>query len=449
MSFLDIAASFASNSLTLFVGTGLSKHLTDGAAPSWLELLEECTKRIDDDNELFGELFSVDDDQKVECKMELTICAQILETEYLIRQRNIREEICEILREKINDDTINFERVEELRFFIEQNPNINIITTNYDTILSDYVIPELRRVIVEGSPIARANTGVNIYHVHGCITKPETIVLTINDYFKFQHKENYFSRKLYTLIQETTVVVLGYSLGDFNLNRILNEARYTRGESLKKIDIYYVTRGSVKARLKRYYLRSYGVEIIEGCSVSRFVKGVQGVYEKAKDLIVEKAPILQKVIDGEKSYKEEAMKLKGFMNRIFLRASILGIETNNEDFQKYLIYLLTKKKEFTEEFNAWDQYTHLAEWLIEIASYIEIENSHIKKEYLEFVDYSFKKMSKKLLVGSAWKAYEVWESQWENIRHENQKLVLQMIKDGEYHRLTGVPYLLKKYSAEQ
>src|SRR5699024_4204935 len=103
----------------------------------------------------------------------------------------------------------------------------------------------------------RANSGINIYHVHGSIEQPESIVLTIDDYFNFQHKENYFSKKLYTLLQETTVAVIGYSRSDFNLNKVFNEVRNTRTESLRKTDIYYITRTSIDQILKRYYFTSY------------------------------------------------------------------------------------------------------------------------------------------------------------------------------------------------
>ncbi len=46
--FLELAVSLASKSLTLFVGTGLSKYLTGNKAPSWLELLIDLTTLIDD-----------------------------------------------------------------------------------------------------------------------------------------------------------------------------------------------------------------------------------------------------------------------------------------------------------------------------------------------------------------------------------------------------------------
>jgi len=58
--YLDIATSLHTNSLTLFVGTGFSKYMTNGNAPNWLELLVECTKVIDNDDKLLNQLFNTD-----------------------------------------------------------------------------------------------------------------------------------------------------------------------------------------------------------------------------------------------------------------------------------------------------------------------------------------------------------------------------------------------------
>ena len=49
MNFLEIAVPLVSESLTIFVGSGFSKYLTDNKAPSWTELLEELAKEINFD----------------------------------------------------------------------------------------------------------------------------------------------------------------------------------------------------------------------------------------------------------------------------------------------------------------------------------------------------------------------------------------------------------------
>jgi hypothetical protein len=443
MSYLDIATSLATNSLTLFVGTGLSKHLTNGAAPSWLELLIECAKRLDD-KKVIKDLFEEDDDGNLNSKMELTVCAQVLELEYIHKRMDIRVMIKEILDEKINESTVINKKIEELSDFLVQHPNINIVTTNYDNLLSEFVRKENRKLIIDGSALAKSNSGVNIYHIHGSVQKPQSIVLTMNDYFRFQHKENYLSRKLYTLLQESTVVILGYSLGDFNLNTILSEAHSHKTLTYKNSDTYYISRDRVDKIFKRYYLHTFGIDVIENCTVSNFVSEVSKIYPSAKRNIVDKAPNLSKIIRGELDYLDEAVKTKGFLHRLILRASILGIEPDDREFQLYLLKVLERKKEFCRENGAWGQYPHLTEWIIYLGSVIDFSSSYIKDEVSDVIHYNLINMGKDSMEYS-WESYEIWMSQWNNLKVENKQFILSIIDSRSYTSSSGVHDIKRRF----
>lgn len=129
--FLDLATSLYTNSLTLFIGTGFSKYLTNGIAPSWLELLVECTKAIDKDDKLLKQLFKIDEEGSVVGAVyELPICAQILEIEYKKNKCDLKEKISEIIQDLINEETIDKEKLEKLKDFFIKHPNVNILTTN-------------------------------------------------------------------------------------------------------------------------------------------------------------------------------------------------------------------------------------------------------------------------------------------------------------------------------
>lgn len=87
--YLEIATALAGKSLTYFIGTGFSKHLTDNNAPSWVELLVESSDRIDaltGRSELLNSLFEKDSDGNTICKHDILVCAQILELEYKKRK---------------------------------------------------------------------------------------------------------------------------------------------------------------------------------------------------------------------------------------------------------------------------------------------------------------------------------------------------------------------------
>jgi len=417
--------------------------MTNGEAPNWLELLVDCTRAIDKENKLLNQLFNSDSSGKVkEAIYELSICAQILEGEYLKKRKNIKEEISKIIQARINEKTIDKEKLAHLQAFFSEHPNINIVTTNYDTIFSDYVIPITSRIVIEGSIIPRINSGQNIYHIHGYINRPESIILTINDYYNFQNSNNYFSRKFFTLLQETTVAILGYSLGDFNLNSILNEVKNSKNESFRRTEIYYITKDSIAEVIEKFYSITYGIKVIQNTTTDAFFDNIDKQYGKAKTLI-DSVEDLKDVIAGTHSYTDDFLKLKISLTTILLQAASLGIDSKDKHFIKTLVTLLKKKRVFTREDNAWSQYEHLADWLIEIASIIVIKGTEFEKEFCEIAIYSFRYSSKRLYRGYSWHAWESWHNRWQEMKLENQIMLEDIIKNNTWDTLLDIPAIIE------
>ncbi|GHF48391.1 hypothetical protein GCM10017056_19920 [Seohaeicola zhoushanensis] len=97
-----------------------------------------------------------------------------------------------------------------------------IITTNYDMSLEaifDGYVP------VTGQTIIRYNTNSfgEIFHIHGDVSDPASIVLTQADYQNWQQKKKYISAKLLTYFAEHPVFIFGYKLGDPNVKGILRD----------------------------------------------------------------------------------------------------------------------------------------------------------------------------------------------------------------------------------
>jgi hypothetical protein len=441
--YLDISTSLHTNSLTLFVGTGFSKYMTNGKAPNWLELLVEATTIIDKDDKLLNQLFNSDSSGKIkEAKYDLTICAQILENEYIKKRKNIKEQISLIIKSFINETTIDKTKLEHLQKFFSIHPNINVITTNYDTIFSEYIVPLTSRIIIEGSTIPRINSGQNIYHIHGSINKPESIVLTINDYYNFQNSNNYFSRKFFTLLQESTVAIIGYSLGDFNLNSILNEVKSSKKESIRRAEIYYITKDSVNELIERFYSITYAIKVIEYTEINEFFDNIDEKYDKAKKLI-DSVEDLKDVIAGTKEYTDDFLKLRISLTEILVQAASIGIESTDDDFISTLFSLLKKKKDFTTESGAWLQYEHLSDWLVEIASIIVIKGTKYEDEYCEITSYSFRKSSRKLYKGYSWHAWTTWHNRWHEMKIENQIMLEDLIKNNKWDSDLEIPEIIK------
>ncbi|WP_218117905.1 SIR2 family protein [Staphylococcus aureus] len=108
---------------------------------------------------------------------------------------------------------------EELAVLKKARKNIgSIITTNYDCFLEE--IFEFNPLI--GNDILLSNPYGSLYKIHGCITKPQKIIVTEEDYIKFNNKYELIRAQLLSLFIHNPIIFLGYSVSDENIKRILD-----------------------------------------------------------------------------------------------------------------------------------------------------------------------------------------------------------------------------------
>ncbi|MCP9629608.1 SIR2 family protein [Rhodopseudomonas palustris] len=115
-----------------------------------------------------------------------------------------------------------------------------IITTNFDTFVPDLFAGFEAVVGEQIIPMSMSIMG-ELYQIHGSVADPSTLVLTQEDYDRFMKKRRYISSKMMTYFAEYPVFILGYGLGDANVNAIisdLGEAMKDKGGLLD--NVYYV-----------------------------------------------------------------------------------------------------------------------------------------------------------------------------------------------------------------
>lgn len=122
----------------------------------------------------------------------------------------------EAIQEKYSDEIALFRKIGD--------KNIScIITTNYDLFLENNFGKDHFQTYIGQNELLFSTIYevAEIYKIHGCCSKPDSIVINSHDYDLFIRKSAYLSSKILTLFLERPIIFLGYSVSDPNIRRIL------------------------------------------------------------------------------------------------------------------------------------------------------------------------------------------------------------------------------------
>ncbi|HWX65716.1 MAG TPA: SIR2 family protein [Rhodanobacter sp.] len=408
-----LAFAAASNALCLFTGSGFSKNLSGGTSPDWAELLAQLCDLLNDPGQAKAQL------EQARATYPLEDCAQILELAFLREGRSFKDSLAEL----ISRITLSDGAAESLRRFLSDNKSTVVVTTNYDSLVQQSLAGVPFVTNYSGKPIARKPDAIQIFHVHGSIESPSSIIATSSDYYQFINQGGYFSQKTLTLMHESTVVILGYSLSDTNLKAILSDLHYHGMRSISRGNIFYVTRGVVPAYIRDYYEAAYGMVVLENLEINVLLNQISQDAPAAKQQLAQAEADISDVIAGRKQWVDNFIKLRDSLFKIFATANVNGVDFGSRQFTSMISDLLTRKRGFCNQFGAWDQYEHLADWLVHIGTVIDIRGSDLENSYLDALNYSMNRISSTYERGKSWYAYGVWKSKWKFISFDNKLLV--------------------------
>ncbi len=415
----EIAYAVASNRICLFTGTGFSKAVTENNAPSWQKLLEELCDLLPNGEDLKTSLFPKTNSNP----LSLEERAQIISIKLSDNNKSIHEEAAKII------DAISLKGDNsELKEFLSKR-SYRVVTTNYDKLLENLSGENTCQSIAPGLPIPRASSNVKVYHVHGSTDSPNNMVITSDDYFNFINNDSYFSRKLSTVLHENTVVILGYSLGDTNLKAIISDYKGFSKSHVIGLNIFLVSRSKVDQEIKDYYSHCYGIRVLDQLELSDFFKDLNKKIPEIEDVVDKSLKSIRRVIYDGNTFKTKYLKLEDSFLRIISSIFAEGLSLEDKKVVKTIGKIIETKTDLTRENNAWEQYEHLAKWLIYLGSILEIKNTSIEELYLKAVLRSMKTMSKELYIGYSWHAYRAWSIRWSSIISSNRAMIKRHIEE--------------------
>ena len=150
---------------------------------------------------------------------------------------------------------------------------------------------------------------------------PSEMIVTADDYFKFINQSGYYSSKLSTLLEENTILIMGYSLGDLNLKSILNKHRSRSGHAINRQHLFFLSRSVIPQHIKDYYDISYGLRVIDPMEINILLSMVDSKFEKIKDDVATSRDDLKKALRGETKYTDEFLKKKDSFSEILATVS--------------------------------------------------------------------------------------------------------------------------------
>lgn len=216
----------------LFIGSGISRRYVN--TPTWDSLLEDFVNQFPacfkNQYGYYSSLANRDlakiatnlandfhqfwwnDEQFEESRNQYKFIAS-MDTE-----KPFKIELCKLLQQRVSQ---NNELSEEINLFSTAIIS-GIVTTNWDTFLEG-VFKEFVPKIGQKEIIFNEQKKLGeIFKIHGCITRPETLVATDSDYNFFIDKSHYLNSKLLTLLVDFPIVFMGYSLSDKNIEKIIS-----------------------------------------------------------------------------------------------------------------------------------------------------------------------------------------------------------------------------------
>lgn len=263
LRFISEASNYGN--LGVFVGAGFSKavlnHGVEDIALSWGQILEKACDRLEVPyDEISKEGYGYPE-------IATSICERYAEVKEVDYQEAVSE-----LKSALAALTAWYPQQnyrERYSNYVNRLDPDWIITTNYDLVLESLLTGKCVPLNPNDS-MSSPSGMVPIYHLHGIRSNPDTIIITQEDYVRLFRPNEYRQIKLALTMKESSVLLIGYGLGDVNVLTALDWSRNvfsTHSESYPN-DVIQIVRKENPS--EHPYRDKNGIVILEFNSLDNF-----------------------------------------------------------------------------------------------------------------------------------------------------------------------------------
>jgi SIR2-like domain len=359
-----IADASIYGNLGAFIGAGFSMAVmnNDGKkiALSWLELLKETAKRLD---VKFEDIANIG----MSCpEIALAICSA-----HSIKHTKDHSDSVKIFKYEIASLTLLLPEKDVRKIFSDNLRLLNpswIVTTNYDSIIETLLPDTAESLSPEDIFISRKSI-IPVMHLHGVRTDPDNLIITQEDYLSF-FRPSYRQTKLALSIKESVTVLLGYSIGDTNIQSALDWALNVYEAKCDKIPtgIIQVLRKN-DPKPNPYYNKNNKIHFIEFAEIGDFFAEFEVERIKSLEDNDLKIKTLKSFNDFMKALDEGYVKK--FINEPDFRKQLLAGFTKHTtntiaNFEIYLEHSLKKAWEEASKNGNFDAYAPLLSLILDV-----------------------------------------------------------------------------------
>lgn len=250
----EIVQAGLSGDLVFFIGAGASMLL---GLPSWEGLANRVLDDLRQNN--FLNYSEIEQLNCLDPKKQLSIAYSIAE------DNTYNLDLTKHLTGKVEGDSI-YKAINDI--------GCSCVTTNYDELLAPRFIEtkdgsttavSLNRVSERDKLFAKLlNEPGTVIHLHGVISKPETMIVTTRDYLEHYDNEN-VQEFLGELFEKKTILFLGYGLEEAEiLEHILRRGSVTPTSDRRRFALqgYFLSQKPLYENLHTYYEKSFGVHLL-------------------------------------------------------------------------------------------------------------------------------------------------------------------------------------------